>query len=200
MSEPVTLAIAGQWARVPSEAACYRYAQKPLRLLCPTLPSRPQFNRLVREYAVTANRLQKSLDGANSKLASVVTEITGKSGRVILRALVDGETDPDRLMGGDVSRQPPERRPAPERDNPEGEPVAAGRPRRGRAGGRPHEGLAPAGAGPSPSATRSCGSPTNGSKPRRARTRSGEHTPARNATDRRSRTASSVASKSWVTR
>src|SRR5829696_5107821 len=52
---------------------------------------------LLRERAAAANRLQKTLEGANIKLASVVTDITGKSGRAILRALVDGETDPTRL-------------------------------------------------------------------------------------------------------
>ena len=52
---------------------------------------------LLRERAAAANRLQKTLEGANRKLASVVTDITGKSGRAILRALVAGETDPAQL-------------------------------------------------------------------------------------------------------
>lgn len=47
-SEVVTLAIFGQWGQFPSEAAFYRYARRRLRPLFPTLPSRPQFNRLVR--------------------------------------------------------------------------------------------------------------------------------------------------------
>jgi transposase len=206
---------------------------------------------LLRERAAEANRLQKTLEGANLKIASVITDVTGKSGRAILRALVGGETDPARLaelaegrlreklpalrqalvgrfgahqrflvaqqldhlefldgridqvgneiaartrpaaeaiarldaipgvgqrtaeilvaevgtdLGrfptadhlaswagcplGDVPRQPPERRPASERKNPEGEPVAAGGVGRGRAGGRAHQGLVPAGAVP----------------------------------------------------
>jgi transposase len=52
---------------------------------------------LLRERAAEANRLQKTLEGANLKIASVITDITGKSGRAILRALVGGETDPVRL-------------------------------------------------------------------------------------------------------
>jgi transposase len=48
---------------------------------------------LVRERTAAANRLQKSLEGANIKLASVATDILGKSGREILAALVAGETD-----------------------------------------------------------------------------------------------------------
>src|SRR5215211_7811932 len=52
---------------------------------------------LLRERAAVANRLQKTLEAANLKLASVITDITGKSGRAILRALIDGETEPARL-------------------------------------------------------------------------------------------------------
>jgi transposase len=39
------------------------------------------------------NRLQKVLEGANIKLASVATDILGKSGRAMLEALVGGSTD-----------------------------------------------------------------------------------------------------------
>jgi transposase len=52
---------------------------------------------LLRERAAAANRLQKTLEAANLKLASVVTDITGKSGRAMLRALIAGETEPTRL-------------------------------------------------------------------------------------------------------
>jgi transposase len=48
---------------------------------------------LVRERTAEANRLQKTLEGANIKLASVATDILGKSGREILAALVAGQTD-----------------------------------------------------------------------------------------------------------
>jgi transposase len=48
---------------------------------------------LVRERTAVANRLQKTLEGANIKLASVATDVLGKSGREILAALVAGETN-----------------------------------------------------------------------------------------------------------
>jgi transposase len=48
---------------------------------------------LVRERTAAANRLQKTLEGANIKLASVATDILGKSGRDILAALVAGATN-----------------------------------------------------------------------------------------------------------
>jgi transposase len=48
---------------------------------------------LVRERTAEANRLQKTLEGANIKLASVATDILGTSGREMLAALVAGERD-----------------------------------------------------------------------------------------------------------
>lgn len=48
---------------------------------------------LVAERSAAANRLQKALEGANIKLASVATDILGRSGRAMLDALVAGDTD-----------------------------------------------------------------------------------------------------------
>ncbi len=48
---------------------------------------------LVREPTAEANRLQKVLEGANIKLASVATGILGKSGREMPAALTEGQTD-----------------------------------------------------------------------------------------------------------
>jgi len=52
---------------------------------------------LVQERAQEANRLQKLLEGANIKLAAVATDVLGVSGRAMLRALIDGEQDPEAL-------------------------------------------------------------------------------------------------------
>jgi transposase len=54
--------------------------------------------QLAREQASHVQRLQKTLEDANLKLASVLTDIMGLSGRAILDALVAGETDPERLL------------------------------------------------------------------------------------------------------
>jgi transposase len=54
-------------------------------------------SKLVQERARLVNRIQKVLEDSNVKLASVATDITGVSGRAILRALLDGEHDPERL-------------------------------------------------------------------------------------------------------
>ncbi len=48
---------------------------------------------LVRERSTAVNRLQKTLEGANIKLASVATDIMGASGRQMLAAIVAGATD-----------------------------------------------------------------------------------------------------------
>ncbi len=48
---------------------------------------------LIGERAAEVNRLQKTLEGANIKLASVATDVMGKSGREILEALVAGAMD-----------------------------------------------------------------------------------------------------------
>src|SRR6266567_8261521 len=53
--------------------------------------------QLVREAARHTLRIQKTLEDANIKLSSVVSDILGTSGRAILDALAHGETDPEKL-------------------------------------------------------------------------------------------------------
>src|SRR5260370_11805534 len=53
--------------------------------------------RLRQERPRLINRIQKVLEDANLKLASVVTDIMGVTGQAILRALVAGQEDPERL-------------------------------------------------------------------------------------------------------
>jgi transposase len=48
---------------------------------------------LMQERAAEVNRLQKTLEGANIKLAAVATDVLGKSGRQILEALVAGTSE-----------------------------------------------------------------------------------------------------------
>ena len=52
---------------------------------------------LIRERATESNRIQKVLEGANIKLASVASDVLGKSGRAMLEALSAGATDPAAL-------------------------------------------------------------------------------------------------------
>lgn len=54
--------------------------------------------QLVREKAKHIQRIQKTLEDANFKIASAVSDIMGHSGRAILDKLIAGETDPIELL------------------------------------------------------------------------------------------------------
>jgi len=56
--------------------------------------TRKQF---VREIVQHTQRIQKTLEDANIKLGSVISDILGASGRAFLAALINGETDPEKL-------------------------------------------------------------------------------------------------------
>src|SRR6266542_4453487 len=53
--------------------------------------------KLVEERSAEVNRVQKILEGANLKLASVATDIMGVSARAMLQALLAGQADPAAL-------------------------------------------------------------------------------------------------------
>jgi transposase len=54
--------------------------------------------QLVREIAQHTQRLQKTLEDANIKITSVISDILGQSGRALLEAWIAGESDPERLV------------------------------------------------------------------------------------------------------
>jgi transposase len=53
--------------------------------------------QLVRERSSHVQRLQKTLEDANIKLDSVISDIVGLSGRRMIEALIAGQTDPEAL-------------------------------------------------------------------------------------------------------
>jgi transposase len=53
--------------------------------------------KLTQERAAVINRLQTILEDANIKLGSVATDVMGVSGRAMINAIIDGETDPHKL-------------------------------------------------------------------------------------------------------
>jgi transposase len=53
--------------------------------------------QLVRERTSHIQRIQKTLEEANIKLDSVISDVLGKSGRRMLEALIGGETNPTKL-------------------------------------------------------------------------------------------------------
>lgn len=52
---------------------------------------------LLQQRTAEVNRIQKVLEGANIKLASVASDVVGASGRAMLEALVGGEVDPETM-------------------------------------------------------------------------------------------------------
>lgn len=52
---------------------------------------------LVKELATIANRVQKLIESANIKIGQVATDVLGVSGRLMLRALAEGETDAEKM-------------------------------------------------------------------------------------------------------
>ena len=54
--------------------------------------------QLVRESARHVQRIQKTLEDANLKIASVISDVTGTNGRAILRAIIRGKTKPEELV------------------------------------------------------------------------------------------------------
>jgi len=53
--------------------------------------------QLVREMSQHILRIQKVLEDANIKVASVLSNVMGRSGRAMLTAIIEGETDPEKL-------------------------------------------------------------------------------------------------------
>jgi transposase len=56
-----------------------------------------QRRQLIQTRASVANRIQKVLEDANIKLASVAADVLGTSGRAMLEALIAGQDDPEAL-------------------------------------------------------------------------------------------------------
>ena len=53
--------------------------------------------QLVREQSSHVQRVQKTLEDANIKLDSVLSDFMGKSGRAMIEAMIAGETNPAKL-------------------------------------------------------------------------------------------------------
>lgn len=53
--------------------------------------------QLMGEHSRIVNRIQKVLEDANIKLGSVASDVVGASGRLMLQAIMEGETNPEKL-------------------------------------------------------------------------------------------------------
>src|SRR3954469_6478382 len=74
--------------------------EKPVRQLRDLTRQRVQ---LVRQKVQVGNRIHKTLEDGNIKLGSVASDVLGPSGRDMIRAIVNGESDPIKLA--EMARQ-----------------------------------------------------------------------------------------------
>src|SRR3989440_8902603 len=115
----IVVANAQHVKKVPGRKTDVKDAEWIADLLCHGLlsasfiPSSPQRElrdltryrtKLGEERAREINRLQKTLEDTNLKLGDVVSDVMGKASRLILSALVEGESDPVKLASFALGR------------------------------------------------------------------------------------------------
>ena len=86
-----------QWLQELHTYGLLRGAFRPEDEVCVLRSYLRQRSMLVTMAARTVQHMQKALEQMNLKLTEVVSDITGKTGMTILRAILAGERDPQRL-------------------------------------------------------------------------------------------------------
>jgi transposase len=86
-----------QWIQLLHSCGLLRGSFRPDEAICSVRAIKRQWSNLVRERTKAVQWMQKSLDQMNVKVHHAVTEITGKTGMAIVRAIVAGERNPHKL-------------------------------------------------------------------------------------------------------
>jgi len=86
-----------QWIWQLMSCGLLHKAFRPDDLTCCLRSLVRQRSQKISDQAKTLNRMQKALSQMNVQLANVISDISGVTGMKILRAIVDGERDPQRL-------------------------------------------------------------------------------------------------------
>ena len=86
-----------QWIWQLLSYGLLRGAFRPGDAVCPLRSYVRQMKRLTEDRSRSVQHMQKALTEMNVRLDSVIADITGQTGMKILRAIVDGERDPQRL-------------------------------------------------------------------------------------------------------
>lgn len=86
-----------QWIQLLHSCGLLRGSFRPDEAICAVRAIKRQWSNLVRERTKAVQWMQKSLDQMNVKVHHAVSEITGKTGMSIVRAIVSGERDPYKL-------------------------------------------------------------------------------------------------------
>ena len=86
-----------QWIWQLQSYDLLRGAFRPGDAICPLRSYVRQAKRLIEDRSRCVQHMQKALTQMNVLLDSVLADITGQTGQKILRAIIDGERDPQRL-------------------------------------------------------------------------------------------------------
>lgn len=86
-----------QWLQLLHSCGLLRGSFRPGEAICALRALQRQKDNLVAERTKCVQWMQKALDQMNVQVHRAVTDITGKTGMAIVRAIVDGERDPVRL-------------------------------------------------------------------------------------------------------
>ena len=88
-----------QWLQLLHSCGLLRGAFRPADAFCRLRALVRQKSTLIDEQASWLNRMQKSLDQMNVRVHRAVSDISGTTGMAIIRAIVAGERDPQKLAG-----------------------------------------------------------------------------------------------------
>ena len=86
-----------QWLQLLHSCGLLRGSFRPGESICRLRSLHRQRCNLIEQRSRAVQWMQKSLDQMNVQVHRAVTEITGKTGMLIVRAIVDGERDPLKL-------------------------------------------------------------------------------------------------------
>jgi transposase len=86
-----------EWLRELHSVGLLRASFRPAAAMVPLRSYLRQRETLVGEAATRIQRMQKALSEMNLKLHTVLTDITGQTGLMIVRDILKGERDPERL-------------------------------------------------------------------------------------------------------
>src|SRR5215472_13687979 len=86
-----------KWLRELHSVGLLRASFRPAAAIVPLRSFMRQRETLVEEAATRIQRMQKALTEMNLKLHTVLTDLTGQTGLRIVRSILEGERDPERL-------------------------------------------------------------------------------------------------------
>ncbi len=86
-----------QWLQLLHSCGLLRGSFRPIEAICRLRALQRQCANLVAERTRAVQWMQKALDQMNVQVHRAVSDLTGKTGMAIVRAIIDGERDPARL-------------------------------------------------------------------------------------------------------